>query len=53
MPKLLSLLKMGETQLHGFMPPQATGEQHCQKGRVPLALQSLGIERLPEGFALL
>ena len=51
-PVLFSLLQVGEVQLNGFMPPQAAGEQHSQKGAVPFALQSLRIGRLPEGFAL-
>jgi hypothetical protein len=51
-PMLFPLLQMGEAQLHGFVPPQAAGEQHSQKGAVPFALQSVRIGRLPKGFAL-
>ena len=36
----------------GFMPLQTASEQHSQKGKVPVALQSLGIGTLPDGFAL-
>ena len=49
---LFSLLQVGEIQLNSFMTPQTAGEQHSQKGTVPLALQSLGIRTLPEDFAL-
>jgi hypothetical protein len=49
---LFSLLQVGEVQFHGFMPPQAAGEQNSQKGAVPFALQSLGIGTLPQDFAL-
>jgi hypothetical protein len=51
-PVLFSLLKVGEVQINGFVPPQAAGEQHRQEGSVTLALQSLSIGRLPETLAL-
>jgi hypothetical protein len=37
-PVLFPLLQVGDFQLNGFMPPQATGQQHSQKGAVPFAL---------------
>jgi hypothetical protein len=51
-PVLFALLKMGEVQLNGFVPPQAAGEQHSQHSSVTLAFQPLSIGRLPEPLAL-
>lgn len=33
-PMLFALLQMIQSQSHGFMPPQPTGEQQCEQGSV-------------------
>jgi hypothetical protein len=43
---------VSEVQFHGFVPPQAAGEQYGQKCAVALASPSLDIRELPQRLAL-
>jgi len=51
-PVLLSLLKVAERQLDGFMSSQSAGKQNRQESPVSFAFEAPSIRRLPQSLAL-